>query len=97
MRKAKLDRLERETRSEREMEILKEFFLRHMAQIDALVAGTEPPPPHPRAAELARGTFFDGSPIAISGVADLLPEEGGSPDPHSPAGGFAGGVPDLSE
>ena len=73
MRKDKLTRLERATRAGREQEALRQVFLNYMALLDALVAG-EPPPLHPRAAELAAGTFFDGSPIAIKGTDGPVPD-----------------------
>ena len=61
MRKDKLTRLERATRAGREMVILKEVFLNAVAQIKALVAGEEPPPPHPRASDPRfRGEFCGG-------------------------------------
>jgi hypothetical protein len=59
VRKDKLTRLERATRAGREQEVLKEVFANAMAQIGALVAGEEPPPPHPRASALG-GTLCAG-------------------------------------
>jgi hypothetical protein len=61
VRKDKLTRLERATRAGREQEVLKEVFANAMAQIGALVAGEEPPPPHPRASDPRfRGEFCGG-------------------------------------
>jgi len=74
VRKHKLRRLQRATRGEREMEVLKEIFLRHMEQLDALVAGTEPPPTHPRAAELGAGTFLEGPPAIAGGGSGPIPD-----------------------
>ena len=50
-RRDRLTRLERGLRAGREMEILKEVFLKDVAQIKALADGIEPPPPHPRASD----------------------------------------------
>ena len=96
MRKDKLRRLERGTRAGREREEMAEVFLNTMAQIKVLGTGEEEPPPHPRANDPRYlGTVCGGN-HRIAGVPDLS-EESGSGDPPSPAGSFAGGVPDLSE
>jgi hypothetical protein len=74
VRKDKLRRLERATKSGREMEVLKEIFRRYTEQLDALVAGEEMPPTHPRAAELARGTFLAGPPEIAGGGSGPVPD-----------------------
>jgi hypothetical protein len=74
VRKDKISRLERATRAGREQQVLKEVFLNHMAQVRALADGKEPPPTHPRAAELARGTFFDGPPVIKGGGTGPVPD-----------------------
>ena len=73
MRKDKLTRLERGTRAAREQEELKAVFMAYMAQVHAVCAGEEPPPAHPRAAELAAGTFMAGSRIVTVGLPDGEP------------------------
>ncbi len=73
VKKHRIDRLERATRAGREQEALREVFANYMDRLDALVAG-EPPPPHPRAAALGAGTFFDGSPIVIKGTDGPVPD-----------------------
>lgn len=75
MRKDKLARLERATRAGRRRGELKEVFLNGMAQIAALVAGEEPPAPHPRASDPRfRGAFCGGRHTIKGGGSGPVPD-----------------------